>query len=131
MHIDASARGVLPSWLLAPILAVSGWVAIAPDILTDVGDLDRAAIGPIPAAVVFVCALADWWWWIHRGKPWHDWTVIVILLPAIGAAVWITVTQRVLSVRRQLEAGYEQLQRTTKRSPESSEPAASTSAQDR
>jgi len=98
VHVDASARGVLPSWLLAPILAVSSWVAIAPYILTDVGGLDRAAIGPIPAAVVFVCALADWRWWIHRGKPWHDWTVIVILLPAIGAAVWITVGATLLEL---------------------------------
>ena len=52
-------------------------------------------------------------------------------MAVLTAAVWITVTQRVLSVRRQLEAGYEQLQSAPKRSPESSEPAASTSAQDR
>ena len=54
------------------------------------------------------------------------WVMLVLT-----AAVWLTVTQRVLAVRRQLEAGYEQLQAAEERAPESAEPAASTPAQDR
>jgi hypothetical protein len=98
VHVDPSARGVLPSWLLTPILAVSAWVAVAPYFLTDATALERAAIGPIPASVVCASALVDWRLWIERGKPWHDWVVIVLLLPAIGAAVWITVGATLLEL---------------------------------
>ena len=89
---------MLPSWLLVPILAVGAWVAVAPYLLTDATALERAVIGPIPAGVVFACALGDWRLWLDRGKPWHDWAVIVLLLPAIGAAVWITVGATLLEL---------------------------------
>lgn len=89
---------MLPSWLLAPILAVSAWAGAAPYVLTDATALERAVLGPIPAALVWVCVLADWRVWIRRGKPWHDWLVIVLLLPAIGAAVWITVGATLLEL---------------------------------
>jgi hypothetical protein len=45
--------------------------------------------GILPAAVVLVFALASFAVWTRRGRPWHDWTVIGLLLPAIGAAVWL------------------------------------------
>ena len=98
MHVDPNARGVLPSWLLTPIVAAAAWTAIAPYVLTDAGALDRAAIGPIPAAVILASALLDWRLWLRRGKPWHDWAVILLLLPAVGGAVWVTVGATLLEL---------------------------------
>ena len=98
MHVDPDARGVLPSWLLAPILVSAAWTAVAPYVMIDASSLGKAAIGPIPAAVVLVCALGDWRLWIRRSKPWHDWAVILLLLPAIGAAVWVTVGATLLEL---------------------------------
>jgi uncharacterized membrane protein len=49
------------------------------------------ATGVLPAVVVLVLATVDYLLWERRGRPWHDWTVIVLLLPAIFAAVWIAV----------------------------------------
>ena len=89
---------MLPSWLLVPIVVAATWTAIAAYILTDAGDLYRAAIGPIPAMVILASALLDWRLWIRRGKPWHDWAVIVLLLPAIGAAVWVAVGATLLEL---------------------------------
>ena len=39
-----------------------------------------------------------------RKRPWHDWTVILLLLPAILAAVWIAVGGLVTGVERSDEA---------------------------
>jgi hypothetical protein len=56
--------------------------------------------GALPGAIVLGAALADYREWTRRGRPWHDWTVIVLLLPAIAAAVWIAVGGLVLDVER-------------------------------
>jgi hypothetical protein len=60
--------------------------------------------GSLPAAVVLGTVIADFRTWRRRGRPWHDWPTIVLLLPAIGAAVWIAVGGLVLGVERTNEA---------------------------
>jgi hypothetical protein len=56
--------------------------------------------GALPAVVVLVLVLADYHLWERRGRPWHDWTVILLLLPAIAAAVWIAVGGLAMGVER-------------------------------
>jgi uncharacterized membrane protein YjjP (DUF1212 family) len=56
--------------------------------------------GVLPAVVVLVLVLADYHLWERRGRPWHDWTVILLLLPAIAAAVWIAVGGLAVDVER-------------------------------
>lgn len=90
-HVDPTAGGVLPSWLLGPILLTAAWTFAAPLGLGDLAGWERVAIGPAPATVIAVCAVADWRLWVRRGKPWHEWAVILLLLPAIAAAVWVAV----------------------------------------
>ena len=89
-------RSVLPSFLTPPIAVAAAWVAIAPYVLTDATTLERALIGPVPGGVALVFALADYALWRRRGRPWHDWHVILLLLPAIAAGVWIAVGALVL-----------------------------------
>ena len=54
----------------------------------------------VPAALIAVLALADYWLWERRSRPWHDWSVILLLLPAIFAGVWIGVGGLLLDVGR-------------------------------
>jgi hypothetical protein len=54
----------------------------------------------VPGALIAALAVADYWLWERRGRPWHDWTVILLLLPAIFAAVWIGVGGLLLDVTR-------------------------------
>lgn len=89
-------RSVLPSFLTPPVAVAAGWVAVAPYVLTDAGTLERALIGPVPGGVALVFALADYALWRRRGRPWHDWHVILLLLPAIAAGVWVAVGALVL-----------------------------------
>jgi hypothetical protein len=56
--------------------------------------------GILPATLILVLAAADYALWAQRGRPWHDWTVILLLLPAILAAVWIAVGGLVTGVDR-------------------------------
>jgi hypothetical protein len=56
--------------------------------------------GILPAVLVATLAVADYALWSRRERPWHDWTVILILLPAILAAVWIAVGGLVTEVER-------------------------------
>ena len=42
--------------------------------------------------------------WSFVARPWHDWTVILVLLPAILASVWIGVGGLLLDVRRSDDA---------------------------
>jgi len=91
-----SGTSVLPSFLTPPVLAVAAWVAVAPYVWSDASTLHRAVLGPIPGGVVLGCALADYVLWRRRGRPWHDWQVIVLLLPAIAAGVWVAVGALVL-----------------------------------
>ena len=89
---------MLPSWLLGPILAVCVWTAAAPFAFADLSTSARTGTGLIPAGVVFAVALGSWRLWLSHGKPWHDWSVIITLLPAIGAAVWIAVGALILEL---------------------------------
>jgi hypothetical protein len=89
--------GVLPSWFLPPTLVVALWAAIAPFWLTDLSTLDSELTGTVPGGVILV-ALADYVLWRRRQRPWHDWDVILLLLPAIGAAVWLTVGGLILDL---------------------------------
>jgi hypothetical protein len=56
--------------------------------------------GVVPGALIAALALADYWLWERRNRPWHDWAVILLLLPAIFSAVWIGVGGLLLDVTR-------------------------------
>jgi len=56
--------------------------------------------GILPAAVVAALTAVDYVLWERGGRPWHNWSVILLLLPAIFAAVWITVGGLVTGVER-------------------------------
>lgn len=60
--------------------------------------------GILPSVVVAAFAAADYRLWTVRGRPWHDWTVILLLLPPILSAVWIAVGGLVTGVERSDEA---------------------------
>jgi hypothetical protein len=64
----------------------------------------RVLTAILPALVILATAAPDYVLWRRRGRPWHDWTVIVLLLPAIGSAVWIAVGGLVLGSERSDEA---------------------------
>ncbi|MFN8187262.1 MAG: hypothetical protein U0R69_09290 [Gaiellales bacterium] len=84
-------RSVLPSFATPPILLAGLWVAIAPLVWTDVSTLERVVLGPVPGTTVIAFALWDYVLWRRRNRPWHDWQVILLLLPAIAAGVWVAV----------------------------------------
>ena len=84
-------RSVLPSFATPAIAVAAAWVSVAPYVWTEAGQLERALTGPLPGAVVLGFALGDYVLWRSRGRPWHDWHVIVLLLPAIAAGVWVAV----------------------------------------
>jgi hypothetical protein len=83
-----AGRSVLPSFLLWPVLALGAWVA-AGAFLTDATAWQQIVLGPVPGAVVVSFTLADYVVWRRRDRPWHDWLVILLLLPAVFAGVWI------------------------------------------
>jgi hypothetical protein len=56
--------------------------------------------GILPGALVAALLSLDYVIWERRNRPWHDWTVILLLLPAIFAAVWIGVGGLLLDVTR-------------------------------
>jgi hypothetical protein len=86
---------VLPTWLTPPIAAIGiAAAAASKEVLT----------GVVPGALAAVFAVADYALWRKRGRPWHDPTVIVLLLPALGCALWIGVGGLVLDVERSDEA---------------------------
>jgi hypothetical protein len=85
----------LPRYLTAASAALALWVAIGSRELWT---------GILPALVVLVLALADYRLWTARARPWHDWTVILLLLPAILSAVWIAVGGLVTGVERSDDA---------------------------
>jgi hypothetical protein len=81
----------VPRYLTAGAVALALWVAIgSQEMLT----------GILPAVIVLVLAVADYALWSARSRPWHDWTVILLLLPAILCAVWIAVGGLVTGVDR-------------------------------
>jgi hypothetical protein len=85
----------VPRYLTAAAVALALWVAI--------GSREVLA-GILPALVLLALAAADYRLWTARARPWHDWTVILLLLPAILAAVWIAVGGLVTGVDRSDEA---------------------------
>ena len=85
----------MPKYLTAASAALALWVAI--------GSREPLA-GILPALVVILLAAADYRLWTARGRPWHDWSVILLLLPAILASVWIAVGGLVTGVDRSDEA---------------------------
>jgi hypothetical protein len=85
------SQPVLPSWLTPPIVAIGITVAVASE---------EALTGALPGALISVLAVADYVLWRRRGRPWHDATVIVLLLPALACAVWIGVGGLALDVER-------------------------------
>jgi hypothetical protein len=93
-------RSVLPSFATPAIVAGAAWVAIGPYVWSTVASSgEQALIGPLPGGVALAFALADYGLWRRRGRPWHDWQVILLLLPAIAAAVWVAVGATVLDAR--------------------------------
>ena len=85
----------MPRYLTAGAAAVALWVLAASR---------EPWSGVAPAAVVLVAAVADYRLWTRRGRPWHDWWTILLLLPAILGAVWIAIGGLVLGVERSDEA---------------------------
>ncbi len=85
----------MPRYLTAASAAFALWVAIGSRELWT---------GILPALVVLVLATADYGLWRARGRPWHDWTVILLLLPAVLSAVWIAVGGLVTGIDRSDEA---------------------------
>ncbi len=73
----------MPRWLTLGVIVVCAWTIGAAR--------DELLCGVLPAVVVLVFALASYAVWMSRARPWHDWTVICLLLPAIAAAVWLAV----------------------------------------
>ncbi len=81
----------LPDALTPAAVAVCLWAAAAG------GD---ALTGVLPGAVGVVSAVADYVLWRRRSRPWHDPLVIVLLLPALAAGLWLGVGGTLLHVHR-------------------------------
>ena len=81
----------MPRYLTAATVVLAFWVAVASG---------EPWTGILPASTILALAVADYVVWERRGRPWHDWTVIVLLLPAIFAAVWIGVGGLLLGAER-------------------------------
>jgi hypothetical protein len=81
----------LPKYLAAAAVALALWVAVCS------GEIWT---GMFPGALIAGLVLVDYWLWERRNRPWHDWTVILLLLPAIFAAVWIGVGGLLVDVSR-------------------------------
>ncbi len=80
----------MPKYLTLGILALTLWVLVWS------GELWT---GTLPAAIILGTAIADYRMWTRRGRPWHDRATILLLLPAIAAAVWIAVGGLILGDR--------------------------------
>jgi hypothetical protein len=81
----------VPKYLTAGAVVLVLWVAVRS------GELWT---GVLPGVLIVVLSLADYAIWVRRNRPWHDWTVILFLLPAIFGAVWIGVGGLLLDVTR-------------------------------
>jgi hypothetical protein len=81
----------VPKYLTAGAVILALWVALASR---------EPWTGISPGVLIALLAVADWQLWEKRSRPWHDWTVILLLLPAIFSAVWIGVGGLLLDVDR-------------------------------
>jgi hypothetical protein len=81
----------VPKYLTGGAVLLALWVAVRSG---------EPWTGVLPALVAGLLALADYRLWERRARPWHDWTVILLLLPAIFAGVWIGVGGLLLDVSR-------------------------------
>lgn len=81
----------LPDALTPAAVAVCAWVAIASG---------EAWTGGVPALVAALFLAGDYVLWQRRGEPWHDALVIVLVLPALAAGLWIGIGGTVLDVSR-------------------------------
>jgi hypothetical protein len=85
----------VPRYLTLAAVALALWVAAASgELLT----------GILPALVILVLAVVDYVLWTRRARPWHDWTVIALLLAPVLSAVWICVGGLVTGVERSDDA---------------------------
>lgn len=90
-------KSVLPSFATPPILLAGLWVVIAPFVWTGASTTEKVVLGPVPGAVVIAFTLWDYALWLRRVRPWHDWQVILLLLPPIAAGVWVAVGALILN----------------------------------
>jgi hypothetical protein len=81
----------VPKYLSAGAVVLGLWVAVRSG---------EWWTGILPALLVVALAIGDYWLWERRSRPWHDWTVILLLLPAIFAAVWIGIGGLLTEVER-------------------------------
>jgi len=81
----------LPDALTPVAVAVCAWVAIASG---------EAWTGGVPAIVGALFLAGDYVLWQRRGEPWHDPLVIVLVLPALAAGLWIGIGGTLLEVSR-------------------------------
>ena len=81
----------MPRYLTAGAIVLAVWVAARSG---------ETWTGTVPGTFVAVLALVSYVHWEGRGRPWHDWTVILVVLPAILASVWIGVGGLILDVSR-------------------------------
>jgi hypothetical protein len=81
----------MPEYLTAGAVVLGLWVAVRSG---------EAWTGILPASLVVLLALISYLHWERHGRPWHDWAVILTLLPAILASVWIGVGGLLLDVAR-------------------------------
>lgn len=81
----------MPRYLTAAAVTLAVWVAAGSG---------ESWTGILPASLVAALALSDYVVWERRNRPWHDRTVILLLLPAIFAGVWIGVGGLLLDVER-------------------------------
>jgi multisubunit Na+/H+ antiporter MnhE subunit len=84
----------MPRYLTVATLAVALWVGVT---------ANEVLAGALPAAVVIAVTGAAYVLWARRGRRWHDGTVIVLLLPALGAALWIATGGLVMEIERSNE----------------------------
>ena len=81
----------MPRYLSAGAVVLALWVAIRSG---------EVWTGTFPATLVVLLAIVSYVHWERHGRPWHDWAVILTLLPAILASVWIGVGGLLLDVAR-------------------------------
>jgi peptidoglycan/LPS O-acetylase OafA/YrhL len=81
----------VPKYLTAGALVLALWVT---------GRSGEVWTGVLPAALVAALALVSYVHWERHDRPWHDWTVILLLVPAILASVWIGVGGLIIDVAR-------------------------------